>query len=430
MGAVVSSDDETRRSEDDSEEEGHEHNSDDSDTEDSEDSSGDEEDSGDEDDDDDEDDEESSFFGDSDSDDSDTTESETDEEQIQQEVIITEGILVGCGAPLLTIIANVAPGYLDRYSLTLGEKREASEKESPIFEELVSWFQVNYLPGGETLTTVRVAQWMLHLPKATGVIGGIGNDTKGSLLSQICLDSGISPSFFVQDDEPTGAKACLKTSNCDINLETNVVSIAAGNTYSKQRHLDTGTIWTQMSQAQYYFCSGYFLTVCPETVLAIGEHSSEFGKTLSMSLGNPKFCRLFKDSQLAAIRYVDFLFANKEEALSFAGENDFETSDICEIARRLCLLPKVNSNKPRVVVITQGGEPTVVARGYDEVHEFEVDQLELDRHVQGVGAFFMGGFLSQLVQGHGLERCVEGAHYCSRMLITNGPIIGEECPFQ
>ena len=62
----------------------------------------------------------------------------------------------------------------------------------------------------------------------------------GSLLSQICLDSGISPSFFVQDDEPTGAKACLKTSNCDINLETNVVSIAAGNTYSKQRHLDTG----------------------------------------------------------------------------------------------------------------------------------------------------------------------------------------------
>jgi len=62
----------------------------------------------------------------------------------------------------------------------LGEKREASEKESPIFEELVSWFQVNYLPGGETLTTVRVAQWMLHLPKATGVIGGIGNDTKGT----------------------------------------------------------------------------------------------------------------------------------------------------------------------------------------------------------------------------------------------------------
>ena len=99
-----------------------------------------------------------------------------------------------------------------------------------------------------------------------------------------------------------------------------------------------GSVWTQIAAAQYYFCSGYFLSgtisnfkikkiaigklrtqdlnivisVCPETVLAIGAHSSELGKTFALSLGDPKFCRLFKDSQLAAIRYVDFLFANKE----------------------------------------------------------------------------------------------------------------------
>ena len=42
-----------------------------------------------------------------------------------------------------------------------------------------------------------------------------------------------------------------------------------------------------------------------------------------------------------------------QEALSFGKENDFGTTDICEIARRMCLLPKVNSNKSRVVVITQ-----------------------------------------------------------------------------
>ena len=39
--------------------------------------------------------------------------------------------------------------------------------------------------------------------------------------------------------------------------------------------------------------------------------------------------------------------------MSFGKENDFGTTDICEIARRMCLLPKVNSNKSRVVVITQ-----------------------------------------------------------------------------
>lgn len=182
--------------------------------------------------------------------------------------------------------------------------------------------------------------------------------------------------------------------------------------------------------AQYYFISGYFLTVCPETVLRIGEHSSERGKTLAFSLGDEKLARMFKESQLAAIRYVDFLFANKKEALAFAVENDFETEDVCEIARKLCLLPKVNSNKPRVVIITQGCEPTVVARGYDEVHEFEVDELELSDVIYGCGDYFVGGFLSQLVFGHSVERCVEGGHFASRQLIINGPSLKSDCPFQ
>lgn len=428
MGAVVSSDDDARRSEEDSDaaedherdEERDSEESDDSDeSEESEDESG-------EDDDDDDDDDESSFFGDSDSD-SETTETESEEEEQVQEVIITEGIMISIGAPLLSVIANVAPGYLERYGLETGAAKVATEKEAAIFNELISWFQVAYLPGGEALNVVRVAQWMLQLPKATTAIGAIGDDSKGTMLTQICDKAGIRASFYEQSDEPTGTRACLATPD---QLETSVLSIAAGNAYSKERHLDGGSVWTQISQAQYYFCSGYFLTVCPETVLAIGEHASELGKTFALSLGSPQYCRLFKDAQLAAIKYVDFLFANKSEALSFAAEHDFQTDDICEVSRRLCLLPKVNSNKPRVVIITQGAEPTVVARGYDEVHEFEVDELELDHHVNGVGAFFMGGFLSQLVQGHGLERCVEGAHYCARQLITDGAMLGEECPFQ
>ena len=57
--------------------------------------------------------------------------------------------------------------------------------------------------------------------------------------------------------------------------------------------------------------------VCPDSVLAIGEHSSELGKTLALSLGSPQYCRLFKDAQLAAIKYVDFLFANKSVSSMF-----------------------------------------------------------------------------------------------------------------
>ena len=40
--------------------------------------------------------------------------------------------------------------------------------------------------------------------------------------------------------------------------------------------------------------------------------SSEKGKTFALTLGNPQLCRLYKDTQLAVLRYVDFLFSNAE----------------------------------------------------------------------------------------------------------------------
>ena len=57
------------------------------------------------------------------------------------------------------------------------------------------------------------------------------------MLTQICDKAGIRASFYEQSDEPTGTRACLATSD---QLETSVLSIAAGNAYSKERHLDEG----------------------------------------------------------------------------------------------------------------------------------------------------------------------------------------------
>lgn len=38
--------------------------------------------------------------------------------------------------------------------------------------------------------------------------------------------------------------------------------------------------------------------------------------------------------------------------------------------------------------------------------------------------------MSQLVQGHGIERCVEGAHFAARQLIVSGQKLEGECPFE
>ena len=44
---------------------------------------------------------------------------------------------------------------------------------------------------------------------------------------------------------------------------------------------------------------------------------------------------------LAALPYVDVLFGNETEAVTFAKENDFGTEDVKEIAKKCSAWPKV-----------------------------------------------------------------------------------------
>ena len=71
---------------------------------------------------------------------------------------MSEKKLCGMGNPLLDIQATVASGYLDRYQLDSNNQILAEEKHVPMYKELVSWFPVDYLPGGATLNTIRIAK--------------------------------------------------------------------------------------------------------------------------------------------------------------------------------------------------------------------------------------------------------------------------------
>ena len=40
---------------------------------------------------------------------------------------------------------------------------------------MVEMYNVDYMAGGATQNTIRVAQWLLQLPKAVSYIGCVGN---------------------------------------------------------------------------------------------------------------------------------------------------------------------------------------------------------------------------------------------------------------
>jgi hypothetical protein len=49
-------------------------------------------------------------------------------------------------------------------------------------------------------------------------------------------------------------------------------------------------------------------------------------------------------------------------------------------------------------LIFKGTDPTIVAKGYDEVHEFEVEEITAKQFPHGIGNFFIGGKILEKIQ--------------------------------
>jgi adenosine kinase len=66
--------------------------------------------------------------------------------------------------------------------------------------------------------------------------------------------------------------------------------------------------------------------------------------------------------------------------VSYAQSHDLKTENIEEIAIALAKLPKANSKRQRVVIITQGTDPTIVASategGKVDVKTFPVHKID------------------------------------------------------
>jgi len=69
---------------------------------------------------------------------------------------INEGVLLGMGNPLLDISAVVKPDMLKKYNLK--ENDAILYEKEDIFEELTKEYQVEYIAGGATQNSIRVAQ--------------------------------------------------------------------------------------------------------------------------------------------------------------------------------------------------------------------------------------------------------------------------------
>jgi hypothetical protein len=86
---------------------------------------------------------------------------------------------------------------------------------------------VQYIAGGATQNTVRVAQWMLKDKRATSYVGAVGKDEYADKMRAVCGSDGVNVQYMVDEATPTGTCAV-----CILNKERSLVAnLGAANNY-------------------------------------------------------------------------------------------------------------------------------------------------------------------------------------------------------
>merc|ERR1711994_175990 len=181
-------------------------------------------------------------------------------------------------------------------------------------------------------------------------------DENGEKLQKACSTDGVKALYMVDSSTPTGVCAALIT-GIERSLCTNM---GAANNY-KVEHCKEAAHWQVVKGAKIVYSAGFFATVSPAAIKAVSEEKAADGGIYCMNLSAPFLMQVppFKAVFVETMPYVDFIFGNETEALTWAETEGWETTDIKFIATRLSLIPSAKGRK-RTVVITQGSDPTIV----------------------------------------------------------------------
>ncbi|CAG8510895.1 4129_t:CDS:2 [Acaulospora colombiana] len=239
---------------------------------------------------------------------------------------------------------------------------------------------------------------------------------------------GLTVDYLVDNGYPTGTCAVVITGH----NRSLVANLSAAEQYKESKHLDLPEKWKIIETVKYYYIGGFFLTVSCDAILKIARHAAESNKPFMSNLSATFLCKVlpFKEAMSKVAPYWDVIFGNESEAEAFAVSENWKTNDLKEIVLKIAQLPKVNTKRPRVVIITQGSQPTIVA--FQETGKvMEIPTLPIDAKdivdTNGAGDSFVGGFLSQYVNGKSIEESVKVGHWLANIIIQrNGSSLPEE----
>ncbi|EEA28903.1 hypothetical protein EYB25_000184 [Talaromyces marneffei] len=327
--------------------------------------------------------------------------------------------------PLLDIQGVGDDALLEKYGVKANDAILAEEKHMGLYEDLLQNHNAKLMAGGAAQNTARGAQYILP-ENSVAYIGCVGKDKYADILTETCKKAGVYTEYRVDEVQPTGKCGVIITGH----NRSMITHLAAANEY-KLDHLKQPHVWALVEKAQVYYVGGYHLTVSVPAILALAEEAAANNKPFVFSLSAPFIPQFFKDQLDSVIPYVDYLIGNETEALAYSESHGWGLTDIAEIAKKLTTLEKKNTQRPRIVIITQGTLPTVTAVSTAsgvETKEYPVHEISKEKinDTNGAGDAFAGGFVAGIVQGKSLEQSIDLGQWLASLSIQE---LGPSFPF-
>ena len=264
------------------------------------------------------------------------------------------------------------------------------------------------------------------------MMGCIGSDFFGKCMKARADEDGLECQYLIDKNVPTGICSVLITESG--KNRTLVADLGAANHFKKDFLI---TNWSSVENARICYATGFHLTVCPEGELEIAKYcASQNEKIFAFNLSAPFLMQAFGVEVDKVSPYACLIFGNETEAQAYANLRKWATKDQNEIAKLIANEQRINENKPRIAILTQGSDPIVIAYRSPKSEQLEEeDQIKLF-HIEipilnkediidtnGAGDAFAGGFLGKLVLNEydlsekSIRECIQMASYTAREII-------------
>ena len=329
--------------------------------------------------------------------------------------------LIGLGNPIVDISCEIDEESIKKYDLEWGKTVFANEKNVPFFEELEKNPKVIYTTGGSIQNSLRVCSWCINMDEKNKnkykitMLGAVGNDNYKDKIMNALSSSGVNPLF--EFNEKVNSSRCgvgiLKKERCL------VPQILASNTLTMdfiEKNLK------EILSHKFLVIEGYFLQEKFDICKKLVEEFIKKNKSVIFTCGAVFMVKAHNDKVMEIANKSEIIVGNMEECEALAGGKGESLEETIKLAHK-----KLSKNNKRILLMTDGGRGVYITRfNYDNdnfefiLHSF-CSPIKPDDIVDlnGAGDAFLGGFLSQYLQGKSIEVCCKAGNIIAGVILRN-----------